>query len=435
MSLIVMDEHFVKLGEISQYTSLSMKRSYYGTGAFQVTCDPRAKNAMGLMPGCVVFLSARPQEAYLIEDITLTVDKLTASGCMLKGLAKRRVCVPPTQLPAELSRYTGGAWVVVTDRAEIKAALECKDVLQGFAAPKTAEEGTYFLNVTQLGTVYQWGVSLDAGNVLSNLEAAKVRSKYQNFGWDRFTGTAEAAYLHFARNNMIAPEDGLRAIPHMVATLDKGRGAVLPWQARFEKLTEVFDRIGEATEIGWDIVPNMETRKFEFGAFAGRDLTQGIHTILIAECMGNATAISLKRTLSSSASTVYAGGAGEDENRLILSVGGERAGLGRREAWSEAGSVDDVEMLKLFAKNKLDGLCEKRTLTATLLATGACRPKRDYDVGDKVLVQDAYGTRMGARITEMTEVHEGGTCKYSAVFGDAPITLGRVLERMSGATN
>ncbi|MEF9880668.1 MAG: hypothetical protein RR975_14725, partial [Clostridia bacterium] len=185
----------------------------------------------------------------------------------------------------------------------------------------------------------------------------------------------------------------------------------------------------------WDIVPNMTTRTFEFGAFAGRDLTQGMHTILIAECMGNATAISLKRTLSSSASTVYAGGAGEDENRLILSVGSEKAGLVRREAWSEAGSVDDVEMLKLFARNKLDGFCEKRTLTATLLATGACRPKRDYDVGDKVLVQDAYGTRMGARVTEMTEIHEGGACKYSAVFGDAPITLGRVLERMSGATN
>ena len=132
------------------------------------------------------------------------------------------------------------------------------------------------------------------------------------------------------------------------------------------------------------------------------------------------------------ATTAYVGGAGEDEDRFILSEGGSITGLSRRELWSEAGSLEDPELIALYAQNKLTDKASKITLTADLIETGACRYGRDYDVGDKVLAE-GRGFNTGVRITEITETYEKGYRKLKGTFGDAPITVGRLLTSMQNA--
>lgn len=432
MSLITMDFNFNKLGEVAQCESMSFTRSYYGVGGFEATVDPRAANALTLQPERVVFLSESPSQMYLIEEMTLTRKRLTARGTMLKGLAKRRVCVPPLTLPARLWRYDGAAWQEETDGAAIRAAMTGGQVVQGFVKPESPAAGTLFLDMTELATVYDWGADMGLGDVASDLGVAQLRSKYQNFGWDRFTGSAESAYLHYAGGNLIAPQDDARAMPGLVAAQDLERGAVLPWQARFDKLDALFGQIGEATEVGWDITPDFENERFVFGAWQGRDLTGGTVAV-ISEKMGNASEVQLKRSLTGSANAAYVGGAGEDENRLILCVSGEHEGTERRETWAEAGSIDDAELLRLYGRDKLEAAADKTTLTATLIDSGACRCGRDYDVGDKVLVLDAFGSSVAARITELKQTYENGKRTLAATFGDATASLGTVLKRGGGA--
>ncbi len=358
VTLQVMDFSFNKLGEIGLFKSLSITRSYYGTGAVEITVDPRAPNALALLPECIVWPSGYPNKACIVTDVgTLTRTKLTVKGTALKGLAKRRVCVPP----------------------------------------------------------------LDAG-----------ARPYQDFGWDRFTGTAEAAYLHYAQNNMIAPEDTARAFPGLVAAENRDRGAVLPWQARFDKLDAVFQSIGEATELGWTILPDLTAKQFVFSAWEGTDRTVGNALCLIGERNGNVSDANYKKTASGSASTVYVGGAGEDEERFILSVGGEAAGTERRELWAEAGSIDDADLLKLYGQTKLDAAAIQTTLSVDLIDSGACRYERDYDVGDQVLVRSTAGS-MAARLVEMTEVYENGTRTLRGAFGSAPITPAAVVARRQNA--
>jgi len=430
-----MNLHFEKLGEIARYQSLSMTRSYCGTGSFDLTLDPRLPNALALMPDAIVFPSGEPHKAFLIEDITLTRTKLQAKGCMLKGLAKRRVCVPPLTLPARLWQYNGAmeVWEEVTDPAAIREAITLGSLYQGFTKPADPTHGMLFLDMTELGAVYDWGTSLGLGGVVSDLQEAKLRSQYQNFGWDRFTGDAESALLHYAINNLISPEDPARAIPGLFAAANEHRGLNLPWQARFTKLESMLESIGEATGLGWDIRPDLTEQRLVFGAWEGVNRTTGTALCLMDEKNGNADQVTLKRTYTGSATTCYVGGSGEDENRFILSVGGTEEGLDRRELWAEAGSIDDAELLRLYGRNRLDAAAPKNTLTAELIDSGACRYGRDYDVGDLVVVRDSYGNSQTVRVAELTEIHENGKRSLRAAFGDAPITSSAVLSRTGSA--
>ncbi len=356
MTLQLMDFSFVKLGELAQFESLRITRSFFGTGSFSLTADPRAKGAKALAPGVMILLPGG--EAFLTEDVqTFSRNALTVKGCMLKGLAKRRVCVPPLQTGAR---------------------------------------------------------------------------PYQDFGWDRFTGSAEAAYLHYAENNLISPEDAARAIPNLMAAANRDRGETLPWQARFERLDTLFASIGERTGLGWDILPDVDNQCLLFTALEGADRTAGDALCLISEENGNAADVTYRQIRSGSATTAYAGGAGEDEERFILCEGGDAQGTDRRELWTEAGSIADAGLLSLYANNKLGGAGVKTTITATLIDSGACRYERDYDVGDVVLVQGRFGSA-AVRIAALTETYENGARTLAADFGDAPVTVEKFLNTRQNA--
>ena len=356
MTLQLMSFGFEKLGEIAQFESLQITRSFFGTGGFSLTVHPDAKGAQALAPG--VLLAPAGGGAYWIEDVqAFSRGKLTVTGCMLKGLARRRVCVPP---------------------------------LSQSARP------------------------------------------YQDFGWDRFTGSAEAAYHHYAQNNLICPVDPARAVPRLEAANNLERGEILPWQARFDRLDALFQSIGRRTGLGWDIVPDFKNRRYVFTAWAGADRTAGDALCLISEENGNAAEVTFRRLSSGSATTAYAGGAGEDENRLILCAGGAAQGVERRELWADAGSIADAELLLLYANNKLGDALPQTTVTAALLDSGACRYGRDYDVGDVVLAQGRFGSAT-VRIAEMTETYENGARTLTASFGDAPVTVSALLDRRSPA--
>lgn len=344
-SLMLMDMDFVLLAEIPLYDSLIIKREYYGTGSFKLTLKRGAPGGGMLARDRLLYLHGREDTMLLIEKVTRTEDTVTADGLMLKGLAARRICVPP---------------------------------------------------------------------------AAAAEDPYRGFGWDRFTGDAESAILHFAEGNLTAPEDDKRRMPRLVLAENLNRGMELPWQARFDKLTDVLSSIGQATGIGWDVLPDFQAKQFVFGAWAGRDRTTGQGRAVFSREVGSITAATCTDDGSSQVSTVYAGGAGEDENRMIYSIGNENTGFDRRELFTALSGVETVEMLTLGAQQKLSP--PRLTLTAQVRDCSLCRYRTDYDVGDVVTVVDG-GAQMNARLIAMQETHEKGMMSLAATFGDAPVTL------------
>lgn len=345
---MVMDFDFTLLGEVPAPKSFMVRREFRGVGSFKLTVQ---RDAGGLLArDRVIYRPDRPEQGWIIHRVSRSGDTLTVDGTPLKGLAKRRICLPPL--------ITGGA--------------------------------------------------------------------YNQFGYDLFTGDAESAYLHFAANNLTAPEDAARAIPHLVLDTNLHRGPELPWQARFEKLSDLFEDIGAATEVGWDIRPDFGAKRYVFGEWAGVDRTTGTGRCALSRELGNVEGGSVTEDAGSAVTVVYAGGAGEDENRLIQSYGSENAGLTRYEAFEDCGSIDDTEMLALAARRKLTG--PSRTMTADVVDGGLCRYERDYDVGDVVTVV-LDGWRMDARLIAMQETWEGGRRTLKATFGDPPLGVTELLRR------
>lgn len=431
MTLMMMTMDFTLLGELPACASLQLTRSWYGVGAFRLAVSERAPGADALGLDAMLFLPDRPEVALVCEKLTRADGKLTVDGTQLKGLAKRRVAAPPLSLPTSLWRYASGAWTELTDQSAIKAAMTERDVYQGVTRPATAQEGDCWLDLSALGTAYNWESGLEAGAAVLDPSQALVRSKYQNFGWDRFVGDAESAYLHYAKNNLTDPEEARQAIPRLTLGENLRRGATLPWQARFDRLDTLFSGIGEKTGLGWDIRPDFANKRFVFSAREGRDLTAGSRRVTIARAMGNAASITRVEDAQGEVSTLYAGGYGEDENRLILCQGGEQSGLERKESYADCGSISEVDMLRLAAQKKLSPI--KRTLSAAVLDTGICRYGRDYDVGD-VLTLNENGYQTQTRLIAMRETYENGARTLEATFGESPVTLTAELTKMNAGT-
>jgi hypothetical protein len=422
---MIMAPDFTLLGELPLFSSLQYNRSFWGIGDFELHTHPDAPCAAFLQQGAVLFPPDAPHKAMVIEDMSVKADDLTVKGVQLKGWARQRLCVPPLSLPEVLWQYTAGNWVEIIDQAAIRAAL-AGTVYQGYDYPESPTEGMYYLDIS--------GIAPEMGGVRLDLGGAQIRNQYQNFGWDSYIGPAESALKTFALHNMIAPEDPGRAFPGLVCAPDQGRGIELPWRARFDKLDEFLSTIGETTGMGWDIRPNFSTHEFVFEVYPGRNLSAPPTLAVISPEMGNASGVELSRTLSGSANVAYVGGTGEDENRMILSVGSEDEGFSRRETWIDGGSLDDPIMINLLGNNRLKDMVPGTTLKAPTIDSGACRYERDWDLGDQVSVK-GLGAAMAARVINVKEVYEADKPREIEVtFGSAPVTLGRLIRRMQNST-
>lgn len=427
-TLMVMTRGFELLGEIPQFEFLQYTRGYYDVGDFSLKINPGASNADKLMQGVILFPPDAPHKMMLVEDYAIDDNGVVVSGCQLKGDTRKRLCVPPLSLPTTLYQWNGTKWATIADEKAILNLMQ-GDVYEGYAFPDAPFVGMVYVDMSALASVYNWAAGTQTGETWLDLGVARLRSKYKNFGWDSYIGPAESAVKHFVRNNLTAPEDTKRVMPGWTMTDDLGRGLSLPWRARFDRLDEFLRTIGEATGVGYDLTPDFKNKIFRLDVLIGRDFSQGANQVVVSTDMGNAEMVTFQQTRTNTYTTAYAGGAGEDEERLILAIGSDQAGELRREMWVDAGSVDDADDLTLNAQNKLNDAAPAETLTAKVIDTGACRYERDWNVGDVVWVR-RRGAFKASRILSVMESYERDKPRQlDVVFGAGKITVTDVLRR------
>jgi hypothetical protein len=258
-----------------------------------------------------------------------------------------------------------------------------------------------------------------------------------SFGWDRITGDAESVIKHYAQVNLAAPQDAARAIPHLELEENQHRGMEsVPWQARFDALDAVLEGVCAYADIGWDIVYDPPNHRYLLRVLTGRDLTENSAVggrVVFAAGLGNLAGSVYTQDWSAAQNVLYIGGAGEDEQRLILqaTAGGESApeGLGRYETWADAGSVDNATDLLAEAAHKLADAKQGASVAATALPHGAMAYGKDWDLGDRVTVITPRA-RMDARILEVQETYEATRdTQISVVFGEP---AGGLIETVRG---
>ena len=262
-------------------------------------------------------------------------------------------------------------------------------------------------------------------------------------GWDRTSGTAEEVYRHYIEKHITNPTDANRKIPLVVLDdlADPPRGIETPWQCQHdETLPDVLEEIGEWTDVGWDIRLDITNKKMVFVVIPGRDKTldntEGNSPVLFAYEMDNITVSRYLEDKSEYTNSLYIGGAGEDENQLVLTAYVDEAGAQldtplsgweRRESWISAGNIDDPQNLIYEGLHKYsDSRKLIQGLEGQVTPFGSFVYSVDWDVGDKVtLIVNVLGTRkrLDSRITLVREIYERSSAAIEVTVGSSELTV------------
>lgn len=274
-------------------------------------------------------------------------------------------------------------------------------------------------------------------------------------GYDRVIGAGETVLRHYADRHMVNPSSAYRKIPllELEPAADPPRGKETPWQTRYENLQDVLTDIAEYCDIGWNVAMDYPNRRWLLTVSEGRDLTvgrDGAETfVAFEEDFRNLTTSSYTYDRGGYTNALYLGGAGEDENRLVIVryVDEEHelleeplSGLARAEEMIDVGNVELPDEAEYEGLHKyVSGFSPLRTLTAQISPAGPFVYETDWDLGDKVTVQvrDAavgLSVRMDARVLTVEETYERGGQSLRVTFGKEEPTIGQALRQAQRQT-
>lgn len=220
----------------------------------------------------------------------------------------------------------------------------------------------------------------------------------------------------------------------------KNRGIYTVWLSRYEQLDEVLQKICEYADIGYKVYLDLENNRLACDIVEGVDRSSGQtqnSRVIMSQDFESVNSLNWLIDTTKKKNVVYAGGVGEDENRLVLAVTNEKEipkGLNRTEVFSDCGTLEIAETdegisLEEEAKHKLLDYKFQESMTAESNLSGSFIYGKDFDLGDLVTVADRTINKMeDKRITEIEECYEAKSISINLTFGTAQEHLNRVIK-------
>ncbi|MCM3291818.1 siphovirus ReqiPepy6 Gp37-like family protein [Paenibacillus sp. MER 180] len=250
--------------------------------------------------------------------------------------------------------------------------------------------------------------------------------------YDRIKGEAESVMKHYVQRHIV---DGIypeRKVPFFVCAPDRKRGKYTPWQSRFDPLDKVVQEIAEWCDIGWLVRLDFASKKWVFEVLEGRNLTTGqrlLPPVIFSHEYDNIQSQQYVDSMLQYKNVAYAGGKGEEEERLIQMVGGG-SGLNRREVFLDCSSAENVIELTDMGEQKLTEHKHIQTYNGMVLNTGSFVYEKDWDMGDIVTLQNKrWGLTMDSRITEVKEIYEPAS-KIEIALGNEIPTITKFVKQL-----
>lgn len=248
-------------------------------------------------------------------------------------------------------------------------------------------------------------------------------------GYDKQEGNQEFIMKQFVYNNTINTS-ATRQIYQLAIADNKGLGKFDKWRGRFENLADKLQEIGEHSELGWDVVIDIENKKFIFDVFQGKNLTQGQSDnspVIFSVDFQNIKGHNYIDSNINYKNVVYAGGQGEGENRLIQQIG-DTKGLERVEEFIDLSSVESIDELKTEGEKARGKLKSIKSFESEIIDFGSFRLGVDYNLGDYVTTENKkWNLTMNTQIIEIIETVDMNGYRVDLVFGnDIPTVLDEI---------
>jgi hypothetical protein len=262
---------------------------------------------------------------------------------------------------------------------------------------------------------------------------------------DRANGSAETVMKHYVDRHVVNPVDVKRKIDMIVIASDQQRGSNISWESRFKNLAEELVEISKASGLGWDVILDLQQKKWIFDVFEGRDLTvnQSVNPpVIFSPQFESLKQLSFVESDYNYKNYGYIAGQGEGEDRRVVEVG-EAEGLSRIETFIDARDISEedenqqalpeeqiIAKLRERGQQKLSEFAQEFFLEGQILTNSPFVYEKDYDLGDVVTIQNReWGVTRDARITEIKEIYEPSGFQIEATFGESRPTLVKKLKQ------
>lgn len=220
------------------------------------------------------------------------------------------------------------------------------------------------------------------------------------------------------------------AIPNVELANAHGFAKSITFQATYKNLLVYEEKLAKYLQAGIRFRPDFSAKKIYFELYAGvnRTLSQSdVPRVVFSDEYNNLTKISYTNNEQLYSNVCYVGGQGEGENRTYVIAGDDSlTGLERREVFLSSSDVSPNNQtdeqykasLKQRGDDKLNNSGISLSVEASVNPIGNFIYKTDYDLGDLVTIKNTkFGINIDERITEVTEIYEGGAFSVFLTFG------------------
>lgn len=248
------------------------------------------------------------------------------------------------------------------------------------------------------------------------------------------TGNIETSMRELVSMNAIFPSDKDRIIKHLRLGNVSGIAGSLEIQTTGDNLSEKLYEIGNTQEISHRIRYDFYTNDLVFEVWQGkdrRDSQEENSWAVFSNSFYNIRNVVYNRNSNAYKNFAYVAGAGEGDDRVIITVDLRDPGEERKEIWVDArdlqqddgnGNVIPLSVYKAQLEQRgREKLAEYRkieTINSEVDSGANLVYKKDFDLGDYCpYINTEIGIATDKRITEIMETHEGNAMKLSVTFG------------------
>lgn len=197
------------------------------------------------------------------------------------------------------------------------------------------------------------------------------------------------------------------------------------FQVTYKNVYGYLKKLSEYSNIGFRVVPNVETKVYIFEVWKGSDRTstQDINEeYAFSDDNSNIEQGKLVMSEKTKVTYVLVGGVGEDSDRILVTVDDGKSGFERYEIFSDQKSLTKENLSDSDYKSKLrqvgEGLLNDGTFQLEVTALVQQDYKIKWDLGDIVNIKkEKWGVYTTYRIIEVEEIIEDGKKTIYPTFG------------------
>lgn len=222
-----------------------------------------------------------------------------------------------------------------------------------------------------------------------------------------FSGNAENVIKSFVKNTAGSLSAGFRRIPDLYIPPNQDRGDFITYKGRFEQLSEVLEKVGKATGVGWEVEFNLDENRFELSVIPPIDKTAGSEqpTFLDVD-FETILSQSLLRTQLEKKTVAVVGGAGEGVQREVITTrltDDIPSGFERKETFVDAGNLEEEEDLIFTGQDELRETEQEDVVEAEFNPVGSYDYPDDIDLGDVITLQNKkWGVDIDLQVVGLT---------------------------------